>query len=149
MEVATGCSRQSAGDDPACGGDDSGPPGGLSRDGSDSKPKPKPKSKSKATCFRCPYHGWTYDDKGALTKATRLTGIEGFDVSDNGLKPLRVDTWGPFVFVNLGGDDASAPPPVNEWLGEAGERMRSAGVAEVRYIHWSPYDRVSVVNAVP
>ncbi|EEH54460.1 chloroplast envelope protein translocase family, partial [Micromonas pusilla CCMP1545] len=93
-----------------------------------------------ATCFRCPYHGWTYDDKGALTKATRLTGIEGFDVSDNGLKPLRVDTWGPFVFVNLGGDDASAPPPVNEWLGEAGERMRSAGVAEMTHVARREYE---------
>jgi len=55
------------------------------------------------SCFACPYHGWTYDLTGKLIKATRLTGIENFDVKKNGLRPLAVEQWGPFIFCHLGG----------------------------------------------
>jgi hypothetical protein len=53
-----------------------------------------------ASCFACPYHGWTYDLSGRLIKATRLTGIEGFRAEDNGLRQgcthsrvTRLVTW--------------------------------------------------------
>ncbi|XP_017254908.1 choline monooxygenase, chloroplastic isoform X2 [Daucus carota subsp. sativus] len=34
----------------------------------------------KKACFTCPYHGWTYGLDGTLLKATRITGIQNFNV---------------------------------------------------------------------
>ena len=45
--------------------------------------------------LRCPYHAWTYRLDGALDKAPGVREIpEGIR-----LRELRVETWGPFVFV--------------------------------------------------
>jgi len=51
--------------------------------------------------FECPYHGWTYSTSGRLTKATRLKGIQDFAAKNFGLIPIQVDTWGPFIYINL------------------------------------------------
>jgi choline monooxygenase len=63
--------------------------------------------------FRCPYHGWTYGNDGALKGMVEFEGVCNFDRKDNGLVPLRVDAWENFVFVNLDGEAA----PLNEFLG--------------------------------
>jgi choline monooxygenase len=57
--------------------------------------------------FRCPYHGWTYGNDGALKGMVEFEGVCDFDRAKNGLIPVAVDTWENFVFVNL---DASAGP---------------------------------------
>jgi choline monooxygenase len=54
-----------------------------------------------AAQFRCPYHGWTYSTEGALKGMTEFEGVCNFDRAQNGLVPVRVDTWENFVFVNL------------------------------------------------
>jgi choline monooxygenase len=64
--------------------------------------------------FSCPYHGWTYDLKGKLAGAAYMQDVENFQKSDYGLTPIRVDTWGGFVFVNF---DPKAPSLI-EWLGD-------------------------------
>lgn len=51
----------------------------------------------------CPYHGWTYDLDGRLTKAPRLAGIENFDRDSHGLKAIGVRTLGPLVMINSSG----------------------------------------------
>jgi choline monooxygenase len=51
--------------------------------------------------FRCPYHGWTYGIDGALKGMVEFDGVCNFNRADNGLVPIRVDTWESFVFVNL------------------------------------------------
>lgn len=61
-----------------------------------------------ATQFTCPYHGWCYRNDGRLAKATRITGIKGFKPREQGLKPLAVDTVGPFVFLRFGDAQHSA-----------------------------------------
>ncbi len=50
--------------------------------------------------LRCPYHGWTWDLHGRLREvpSRRVFGV-GND--EYGLFPVRVDTWGPLVFVNV------------------------------------------------
>jgi choline monooxygenase len=63
--------------------------------------------------FRCPYHGWTYGNDGALKGMVEFEGVCNFDRKDNGLVPIRVDTWENFVFVNLDGNAA----PLQEFLG--------------------------------
>src|SRR5579863_9425053 len=51
--------------------------------------------------FRCPYHGWTYGNDGALKGMVEFEGVCDFDRAKNGLVPIPVDTWENFVFVNL------------------------------------------------
>ena len=61
--------------------------------------------------FTCPYHGWTYSLDGRLEKATRLGGIKDFKPKDNGLVPIRVQTWGHLIFAQLGSHLRAAPAP--------------------------------------
>jgi choline monooxygenase len=51
--------------------------------------------------FRCPYHGWTYGNDGALKGMVEFEGVCDFDRAKNGLVAVAVDTWENFVFVNL------------------------------------------------
>ena len=39
--------------------------------------------------------------------------VKNFIKEDNGLIPVRVEIWGPFIYVNLSGD----APPVKDYLG--------------------------------
>ncbi len=57
--------------------------------------------------LQCPYHAWTYGLDGELRTAPRADRERGFDRADLSLLPLRLDTWGPFLFVNA---DPAAPP---------------------------------------
>ena len=47
----------------------------------------------------CPYHQWTYNLQGRLTKSTRMKGIQDFAASKVRLPELPLEVWGPFVFV--------------------------------------------------
>src|SRR2546426_9740567 len=67
--------------------------------------------------FRCPYHGWTYGNDGALKGMVEFEGVCNFDRAKNGLVPVKVDTWENFVFVNLDGRAA----PLLEFLGKVPE----------------------------
>jgi choline monooxygenase len=51
--------------------------------------------------FRCPYHGWTYGNDGALKGMVEFEGVCDFERAKNGLLPVRVESWEHFVFVNL------------------------------------------------
>src|SRR6201993_4621909 len=62
-----------------------------------------PEAAGCAKQFRCPYHGWTYGNDGALKGMVEFEGVCNFDRKDNGLVPIRIDTWENFVFANLGG----------------------------------------------
>jgi len=73
-----------------------------------------PESQGCAKQFRCPYHGWTYGIDGALKGMVEFDGVCNFDRADNGLVPIRVDSWENFVFVNLDGKAI----PLQEFLGE-------------------------------
>src|SRR6202158_1415060 len=55
----------------------------------------------------CPYHSWTYELDGALRGAPEMDKTHDFDKSKHGLIPIKVDTWGGFLFINF--DAASAP----------------------------------------
>ena len=72
-----------------------------------------PEAAGCAKQFRCPYHGWTYGNDGALKGMVEFEGVCNFDRKDNGLVPIRVDTWENFVFVNLNGKAA----PLSDFLG--------------------------------
>ncbi|XP_024019931.1 choline monooxygenase, chloroplastic isoform X1 [Morus notabilis] len=83
----------------------------------------------KKSCFVCPYHGWTYGLDGPLLKATRITGIQNFNVNEFGLIPIQVAIWGPFVLLNMEQKVTSDVDDVaNEWLGSASEVLNTNGV---------------------
>ncbi len=60
--------------------------------------------------LQCPYHAWTYDLSGCLRAAPRSDQEPGFERKDFPLLPVRVETWGPFLFVNT---DPEAGPLVD------------------------------------
>jgi phenylpropionate dioxygenase-like ring-hydroxylating dioxygenase large terminal subunit len=72
----------------------------------------------------CPYHSWVYDLDGALVGYPDASSFTDLDRDGLGLKPIRCETWGPLVFINL---DPDAGPleaflrPVSEDLSELGE----------------------------
>lgn len=49
----------------------------------------------------CPYHGWSYRLDGSLQKAPHMGEMKNFDVKQYGLKQMAVETWGPFIFIDL------------------------------------------------
>ena len=62
----------------------------------------------------CRYHGWTYALDGRLVTTPELGEVKDFDRACHGLRPIRVETWGPLVFACL--DDAA--PPLLSTLGD-------------------------------
>ncbi len=55
----------------------------------------------------CPYHAWAYAPDGSLRAARNCESVKGFDKSDFGLKPVRVEEFCNLIFVNL--DDDAVP----------------------------------------
>ena len=51
--------------------------------------------------FICHYHGWTYNLDGTLRHAPEFEEVQALDRCSMGLKPVRVNQWGPLLFVNL------------------------------------------------
>jgi choline monooxygenase len=100
--------------------------------------------------IRCPYHSWTYDLQGNLLGTPLFEGsdipedqqgifdmsdVKGFDKRDYGLMPVRVDSWGFLVFVNL--DDEAAPLATQ--LGDLEERLGGYRLDEWELAREKPY----------
>ena len=62
------------------------------------------KGRGNAKVMQCGYHAWTYDLTGCLKGAPRTAAEPGFRLEDYPLLPLRVETLGPWVFVNVDRD---------------------------------------------
>lgn len=43
--------------------------------------------------LQCQYHGWTYALDGSLLNTPEFDGVEDFDKTCFGLRPVRVETW--------------------------------------------------------
>jgi Rieske 2Fe-2S family protein len=66
----------------------------------------------RAASIRCPYHGWSYDLRGHLALAPGMDDVVGFDPEAHGLAPVRLETFGGFLFVSL----AATGPSLLSWL---------------------------------
>ena len=86
--------------------------------------------------LQCPYHGWKYGLDGTLKGMPEFEGVENFDRAQNGLVPIRVETWECFVFVNL---DPRATL-LREFLGGLVKRVAPLGIGELHYFDRRTYD---------
>ena len=78
----------------------------------------------KRETLQCPYHAWTYGLDGSLRTAPRAEELADFDKGELGLRPVAIDTWGPFVFVNPGPD----PEPLSDALGSMPAQVAELGL---------------------
>ncbi len=79
----------------------------------------------KAASLRCPYHGWTYGLDGKLLACPEFEGVLDWNKESAGLPQYRVETWGPYVFVN---QDPSAPA-LAEVFGDIPQQVAKIGCA--------------------
>ena len=64
----------------------------------------------------CRYHGWAFDQRGALLNARDFGAEVPADVC---LTQVRIEEWRGIIFVNL----SPTAPPLGEWLGGWDDRM--------------------------
>lgn len=57
--------------------------------------------------FTCPFHGWSWHLDGSIDTIPGRWDFPHATEQTHALRPVRCDTWGGFVFVNL--DNAAAP----------------------------------------
>jgi choline monooxygenase len=55
----------------------------------------------------CPYHAWTYRLDGQLLRAPHTEHLQHFDPNAISLKPVRVEEFCGFIYVNLDATSAS------------------------------------------
>lgn len=102
--------------------------------------------------IRCPYHSWGYSLDGRLLGAPYFQGLDvppqalerfrnraeaegDFCKEDHGLLPVRLDTWGGLLFVNLSGDAR----PLEEWLGDLPQRFCRYPLDELQLVRRKEY----------
>lgn len=75
-----------------------------------------PVAKGAGNCkaLQCEYHAWTYTLTGTLKFTPEFNGVECFSKENYGLRKVAIETYGPFIFVNLTGEG----PSLSEYLGE-------------------------------
>src|SRR5271165_2412030 len=88
-----------------------------------------------ASILRCPYHGWSYGLDGSLKGTPEFEGVCGFDRSQNGLVPVRVETWEQFVFVSLDPNATS----LAEFLGRLVQRVAPLSLGSVHFFERRSY----------
>jgi glycine betaine catabolism A len=95
--------------------------------------------------IQCPYHAWIYDLDGSLSRAPHTDEIEDFAAADNGLFPIRLETWAGFLFVNL---DSNAEPLVDYLadLPAAVDRYPVTGLRRARRIEYDVHANWKVIG---
>jgi choline monooxygenase len=89
-----------------------------------------------ASILHCPYHGWNYGLDGSLKGMPEFDGVKNFDRQQNGLAPVKAETWEKFVFVNLDPKAVS----LRDFLGGLVRRMAPLGVSKLHYFDSRTYD---------
>jgi phenylpropionate dioxygenase-like ring-hydroxylating dioxygenase large terminal subunit len=89
----------------------------------------------KCSRLTCLYHAWSFDLEGNLRGIPDMEAAENFDLASHGLTAVKVDTWGPFIFVNL--DPKSDPLAVQ--LGELPEMFKRYRLENWARVHSIDY----------
>lgn len=83
----------------------------------------------------CPYHAWTFDLEGNLRGIPNFEGYEDFNAGDHHLKAVHLETWGPFIFVNVAPDCE----PLETQLNELPELFNGYRLNEWKRAHFIDY----------
>jgi len=86
--------------------------------------------------FACPYHGWVYGLDGKLLSASHMQQAVGFDPRDYPLVPVRLETWGGFLFVNF--DEKSRS--LAGYLGDLPAKLESYSMDDLVCVRRKAYD---------
>jgi phenylpropionate dioxygenase-like ring-hydroxylating dioxygenase large terminal subunit len=80
--------------------------------------------------FVCGFHGWTYDLDGKNTYILDEDDWHGALNADcTSLTPVRVDTWGGFIYIDMREDGES----LEDYLGDAGRVLSHFEFEKMRY----------------
>jgi ferredoxin-NADP reductase/phenylpropionate dioxygenase-like ring-hydroxylating dioxygenase large terminal subunit/ferredoxin len=82
------------------------------------------KGRGNAKMMQCGYHAWVYDLTGCLKGAPRSATEPNFQLADYPLLSLKVDTLGPWVFVNAD----PAAEPVRAYFGNVLDIIAESGL---------------------
>jgi phenylpropionate dioxygenase-like ring-hydroxylating dioxygenase large terminal subunit len=74
--------------------------------------------------LQCRYHGWTYTLDGRLLTQPDFEGVKNWNKDEICLPPAAVESWGPFLYVNL----KSNPMPLREFMGKINDEVQEMGV---------------------
>jgi choline monooxygenase len=86
--------------------------------------------------FTCPYHNWVYALDGKLIGAPTMNEVAGFDASQHGLAPLKVEVWEGHVMINF---DPQAKP-LSDSLGDMTDWVRNYRMADLVCTGHAVYD---------
>ena len=81
------------------------------------------RDRGNAKVLQCPYHAWAYDLNGCLKAAPRSASEPRFKLEHYPLLPIRAETLGPWVFVNL---DPGAP--LSDYFGNILDLIAESGI---------------------
>lgn len=85
----------------------------------------------KANLLRCQYHSWAFDLEGRLVNVPDEVDFCGLDKAAHSLTPVRCETWGGWIFLNLDPQAAS----VRESLAPVFAEWSALDMAKLRIIH--------------
>ena len=84
------------------------------------------------TCrvMKCPYHAWAFELNGDLMATPLFEESATFKMADHGLRPIKLDLWAGFMWINLDPDAQD----LKSYLGDLPERTKP----------WAAHDMVCV-----
>lgn len=86
--------------------------------------------------IQCPYHAWAFDFEGALVATPGMERTQDFDPAKLGLRPIKLETWAGFVFINF--DPQSRP--LAQSLGSLPDRLAGHALADMVTVRRRDYD---------
>ncbi|PSB23073.1 hypothetical protein C7B76_01415 [filamentous cyanobacterium CCP2] len=95
----------------------------------------------------CLYHAWSFDLDGNLRYAPDMESAHSFDSAAHSLTSVKVETWGPFIFVNL---DPHAQPLATKLaeLPEMFQRYQFTNLARVHTVDYNTEVNWKVFNEI-
>jgi choline monooxygenase len=96
---------------------------------------PVAQGSGKCSRLTCLYHAWSFDLEGNLRSMPDMEAAQEFDLEAHALKPVKVETWECFIFVNL---DPNAEP-LSAQLGELPELFQRYRLKDWARVHSIDY----------
>lgn len=84
----------------------------------------------------CPYHSWVYSCEGALVRTPGMKGVHDFEKESYSLLPLKLDSWGGFLFIRYSDDG----PELKDWLGDMPDFFRNYSPQLLRCVRRKSFD---------